>query len=30
MCANGSPVDPSAEETFWDAAGALAWGLYCS
>ncbi len=26
ICANGSPTE---EEAFWDAAGRLAWGLYC-
>jgi hypothetical protein len=29
ICANGSPSTPSAEEEFWDAAGRLAWDLYC-
>jgi D-alanyl-D-alanine carboxypeptidase len=29
ICANGSPSTPSAFEAFWDAAGRLAWRLYC-
>ncbi|MFN2470879.1 MAG: serine hydrolase domain-containing protein [Gaiellaceae bacterium] len=29
ICANGSPSSPSASEEFWDAAGRLAWQLYC-
>ena len=29
ICANGSPVAIDAEEAFWDAAGRLAWHLYC-
>lgn len=29
ICANGSPSTPATFEAFWDAAGALAWGLYC-
>jgi D-alanyl-D-alanine carboxypeptidase len=29
ICANGSPSTPSASEEFWDAAGQLAWRLYC-
>jgi D-alanyl-D-alanine carboxypeptidase len=29
ICANGSPSTPSASEAFWDAAGRLAWHLYC-
>jgi D-alanyl-D-alanine carboxypeptidase len=29
ICANGSPSTPPTIEAFWDAAGALAWRLYC-
>jgi D-alanyl-D-alanine carboxypeptidase len=29
ICANGSPSTPSTSDAFWDAAGALAWHLYC-
>jgi D-alanyl-D-alanine carboxypeptidase len=29
ICANGSLTTPSASEAFWDAAGRLAWQLYC-
>jgi Beta-lactamase len=29
ICANGSPSTPSTEEAFFDAAGRLAWQLYC-
>jgi D-alanyl-D-alanine carboxypeptidase len=29
ICANGSPSDIAAENAFWDAAGRLAWNLYC-
>jgi D-alanyl-D-alanine carboxypeptidase len=29
ICANGSPSTAAAEEAFFDAAGRLAWGLYC-
>jgi D-alanyl-D-alanine carboxypeptidase len=29
ICANGSPSTVSASEAFWDAAGRLAWHLYC-
>jgi D-alanyl-D-alanine carboxypeptidase len=30
ICANGQPTDEAAEESFFDAAGNLAWHLYCS
>jgi D-alanyl-D-alanine carboxypeptidase len=30
ICANGHPPDDPAEEAFFDAAGRLAWGLYCT
>jgi D-alanyl-D-alanine carboxypeptidase len=30
ICANGSPSTVATEEAFWDAAGRLAWHLYCS
>jgi D-alanyl-D-alanine carboxypeptidase len=29
ICANGSPSTVSTSEAFWDAAGRLAWHLYC-
>jgi hypothetical protein len=29
ICANGSPSTAAAEEAFFDAAGRLAWDLYC-
>jgi D-alanyl-D-alanine carboxypeptidase len=29
ICANGSPSTVSASDAFWDAAGRLAWRLYC-
>jgi D-alanyl-D-alanine carboxypeptidase len=29
ICANGSPSTDATEEAFFDAAGRLAWGLYC-
>jgi D-alanyl-D-alanine carboxypeptidase len=29
ICASGQPASESAEEAFFDAAGALAWGIYC-
>jgi D-alanyl-D-alanine carboxypeptidase len=29
ICASGQPGTESAEEAFFDAAGALAWGIYC-
>jgi hypothetical protein len=29
ICANGSLTSEAAEEAFWDAAGRLAWHLYC-
>jgi D-alanyl-D-alanine carboxypeptidase len=29
VCANGHPTTVAAEEAFWDAAGRLAWSLYC-
>jgi D-alanyl-D-alanine carboxypeptidase len=29
ICANGSPSTVTAHESFWDAAGRLAWHLYC-
>jgi D-alanyl-D-alanine carboxypeptidase len=29
ICANGSPSTQSASDDFWDAAGRLAWHLYC-
>jgi D-alanyl-D-alanine carboxypeptidase len=29
LCANGNLVEPAAIEAFWDAAGRLAWDLYC-
>jgi len=29
LCANGNLVEPGAIEAFWDAAGRLAWVLYC-
>jgi D-alanyl-D-alanine carboxypeptidase len=29
ICANGNLVEPAAIEAFWDAAGRLAWDLYC-
>jgi D-alanyl-D-alanine carboxypeptidase len=29
ICANGSPSTVATEEAFWDAAGRLAWHLYC-
>jgi D-alanyl-D-alanine carboxypeptidase len=29
ICANGHPADEAAEEAFFDAAGTLAWDLYC-
>jgi hypothetical protein len=30
ICANGSPSTQSSFEAFWDAAGRLAWRLYCA
>jgi hypothetical protein len=30
ICANGQPASQAAEESFVDAAGDLAWHLYCS
>lgn len=30
ICANGNPATVSASEAFWDAAGRLAWNLYCT
>jgi D-alanyl-D-alanine carboxypeptidase len=30
ICANGNPETVSASEAFWDAAGRLAWHLYCA
>jgi D-alanyl-D-alanine carboxypeptidase len=30
ICANGNLVEPTEIEAFWDAAGRLAWGLYCA
>jgi D-alanyl-D-alanine carboxypeptidase len=30
ICANGQPADEAAEEAFFDAAGLLAWGIFCS
>lgn len=30
VCVNGNLVRPDEIEAFWDAAGRLAWGLYCS
>jgi D-alanyl-D-alanine carboxypeptidase len=30
LCANGQPTTVEAEEAFWDAAGRLAWDLYCA
>jgi len=30
ICANGSPSTVATEEAFWDAAGRLAWHLYCA
>jgi len=30
LCANGHPTTLAASEAFWDAAGRLAWNLYCS
>jgi D-alanyl-D-alanine carboxypeptidase len=30
ICANGSPSSASASNAFWDAAGGLAWHLYCT
>jgi D-alanyl-D-alanine carboxypeptidase len=30
ICANGNPTTESASEAFWDAAGRLAWHLYCA
>lgn len=30
ICANGQPTDEAAEESFFDAAGELAWHLYCT
>jgi D-alanyl-D-alanine carboxypeptidase len=29
ICANGSPSTPATSEAFWDAAGRLAWNLFC-
>ena len=29
LCANGHPTTVETEEAFWDAAGRLAWSLYC-
>jgi hypothetical protein len=29
ICANGSATTAEASEAFWDAAGQLAWHLYC-
>jgi D-alanyl-D-alanine carboxypeptidase len=29
LCANGNLVEPGEIEAFWDAAGTLAWDLYC-
>ena len=29
ICANGNPKTYDASDAFWDAAGPLAWGLYC-
>jgi D-alanyl-D-alanine carboxypeptidase len=29
ICANGNPATVAASEAFWDAAGRLAWQLYC-
>jgi D-alanyl-D-alanine carboxypeptidase len=30
ICANGNLVEPAGIEAFWDAAGRLAWDLYCA
>jgi len=30
ICANGSPSTQSSSDAFWDAAGRLAWRLYCT
>ena len=30
ITANGMPTDASTHEAFWDAAGRLAWHLYCA
>jgi D-alanyl-D-alanine carboxypeptidase len=30
ICANGSPHDADSSNAFWDAAGDLAWNLYCA
>jgi hypothetical protein len=30
ICANGQPASEAAEESFFDAAGELAWRLYCA
>jgi D-alanyl-D-alanine carboxypeptidase len=30
ICANGSPETVEASDAFWDAAGRLAWDLYCA
>jgi D-alanyl-D-alanine carboxypeptidase len=30
VCANGSPATAESSDAFWDAAGRLAWRLYCS
>jgi D-alanyl-D-alanine carboxypeptidase len=30
ICSNGSPTTVAASEAFWDAAGQLAWYLYCA
>jgi D-alanyl-D-alanine carboxypeptidase len=30
LCANGHPTTVATEEAFWDTAGRLVWGLYCS
>lgn len=29
LCANGSAATQASSDAFWDAAGVLAWGLYC-
>ena len=30
LCANGSPATAESSDAFWDAAGRLAWRLYCA
>jgi hypothetical protein len=30
ICANGSPSTAATSDAFWDAAGRLAWHLYCN